>query len=201
MSLSERHHWCVKKILEVFEPELESETVQSFIRNETNLNHFTSFFRGENSGRLFVFFQPVATEGDEGYSEGPTPKVLSISDGNEGVMMNKCCYFVRNVQAGVGLDLSKSGEPDLLFGELGDSALGSIEAILSQSYRPMLDTYDNWGKVDDEQKNDFVGEIGSFINNINEALNSFASGLELRSPDPTVPWRSNPIALPFPLRV
>jgi dynein heavy chain, axonemal len=184
MSLSERHRWCVKKILEVFEPELESETVQSFIRNEANLNHFTSFFRGDNSGRLFVFYQPVATEGDEGCSEETGPKVLSISDGNEGVMMNKCCYFVRNVQPGVGLDLAKSGDPDLLFGELGDSALGSIEAILSQSYRPMLDTYDNWGKVDDEQKNDFVGEIGSFINNINEALNSFASGLELRSPDP-----------------
>jgi dynein heavy chain len=183
MSLSERHRWCVKKILEVFEPELDGETVQTFIRNEANLNHFTSFFRGDNSGRLFVFYQPVVTEGDESFSAGAGPKVLSISDGNEGVMMNKCCYFVRNVQPGVGLDLAKSGDPDLLFGELGDSALGSIEAILSQSYRPMLDTYDNWGKVDDEQKNDFVSEIGSFINNINEALNSFASGLELRSPD------------------
>jgi hypothetical protein len=65
MSLSERHRWCVKKILEVFQPELESETVQQFIRNESNLNYFTSFFRGDNSGRLFVFYQPVVTEGDE----------------------------------------------------------------------------------------------------------------------------------------
>jgi dynein heavy chain, axonemal len=47
----------------------------------------------------------------------------------------------------------------------------------------MLDSYDNWGKVDDEQKNDFISEIGSFITNLNEALNSFASGLDLRSPD------------------
>jgi hypothetical protein len=39
-------------------------------------------------------------------------------------------------------------------------------------------------KVDEEQKNDFISEIGSFITNINEALNSFASGLELRAPDP-----------------
>jgi dynein heavy chain len=191
----------VKKILEVFEPELREETIQSFIRNETNLNRFTSFFRGESSGRLFVFYQPVASTGEEGYSDGPGPKVLSISDGNEGVMINKCCYFVRNVQPGVGLDLAKSGDPDLLFGELGDSALGSIEAILSQSYRPMLDTYDNWGKVDDEQKNDFVSEIGSFINNINEALNSFASGLELRSPDPklyrSLEIKSHRTALPI----
>ena len=99
-------------------------------------------------------------------------------------MTEKCCYFIRNIPNGVPLDLLKSGETDLLFGELGKSALGTIEAILSQSYRPMLDTYDNWGKVDDEQKNDFISEIGSFITNINEALNSFASGLELRAPNP-----------------
>lgn len=60
---------------------------------------------------------------------------------------------------------------------------GTIEAILSQSFRPMIDHYDNWGKVDDEQKNDFISEIGSFITNLNEALSSLQSGLELRSPD------------------
>ena len=115
-----------------------------------------------------------------------SPKVLSLSDGNAGLMTNKCAYFVRNVPAGAALDISKSGDTDLLFGELGDSALGTIEAILSQTYRPMLSTYDNWGKVDDEQKNDFITEIGSFITNINEALTSFASGLELRAPDPKI---------------
>jgi len=67
---------------------------------------------------------------------------------------------------------------------LGNSALGTIEAILSQSYRPLIDVYDNWGKVDEEQKTDFINEIGAFITNINEALTSFASGLELRAPDP-----------------
>jgi hypothetical protein len=47
----------------------------------------------------------------------------------------------------------------------------------------MIDHYDNWGKVDDEQKNDFISEIGSFITNLNEALSSLKCGLELRSPD------------------
>lgn len=116
-------------------------------------------------------------------------------------MMHKCCYFVRNVQPGTGLDLSKSGDPDLLFGEMGESPLGTIEAILSQSYRPMLDTYDNWGKVDDEQKTDFISEIGSFIGNIHEALNSFASGLDLRAPDPklyrALEIKSNRTSLPI----
>ena len=101
-------------------------------------------------------------------------------------MFYKCCYFVRNVPSGAVLDMNKVGEADLLFGELGNSALGTIEALLSQSYRPMLDTYDNWGKVDMEQRTDFISEIGSFITNINEALNSFASGLELRLADPKI---------------
>jgi dynein heavy chain len=47
----------------------------------------------------------------------------------------------------------------------------------------MLHSYDNWGKVDEEQRTDFISEMGSFITNINEALSSFASGLELRAPD------------------
>jgi dynein heavy chain len=46
--------------------------------------------------------------------------------------------------------------------------------------------FEEWGKVDDEQKNDFISEIGSFITNINDALNSFASGLDLRAPDPKI---------------
>ena len=119
-------------------------------------------------------------------AENPGPKQLTISDGSSGLMMHKCCYFIRNVANGTALDLAKSGDPDLLYGELGASSLGTIEAILSQSYRPLIDVYDNWGKVDEEQKSDFINEIGAFINNINEALNSFASGLELRSPDPKI---------------
>jgi len=50
---------------------------------------------------------------------------LSVSDGTNGLMMFKCCYFIRNVQSGVALDLTKCGENDLLFGEFGSSALGS----------------------------------------------------------------------------
>lgn len=183
MSLSERHRWCLKKILECFSPELDTETVQGFMRQDANLQKFTSFFKGESSGRLFVFYQPVGLDGENWTAENSGPKELVVSDGNQGIMLYKCCYFIRNVQPNASLELSKSGDTDLLFGELGASALGSIEAILSQSFRPMLDTYDNWGKVDEEQKNDFILEIGSFINNINEALNSFASGLDLRAPD------------------
>ena len=197
MSLTEKHRWCIKKILETFTPELDGETIQAFMRQESTMTKFASFFRGEGSGRLFCFYQPM--EDGEFKTEVEGPKQLSISDGNSGLMMYKSCYFVRNTPPGEALDLSKSGETDLLFGELGDSALGTIEAILSQSYRPMIDEYDSWGKVDDEHKADFVSEIGAFITNINEAVVSFANGLELQGPDAkimkTIEQRGNRIGL------
>ena len=115
-------------------------------------------------------------------------------------MTSKCCYFIRNLPAGVALDNAKVGDADLLFGEVGDSPLGTIETLLNWSYRPMLDGYDSWGKVDEEQRSDFIGEIGSFITNINEALSSFANGLELRYPDPKIikgiEMKSNKAAIP-----
>ncbi len=63
MSLTERHRWCAGKILETFAPELSSETVQQFIRVDAVLQKFTQFFRGEGSGRLFIFYQPAVVEG------------------------------------------------------------------------------------------------------------------------------------------
>ena len=64
MSLSERHRWCMDKMLEAFAPELTSEAAQTFIRNDQNLQKFNSFFKGDNAGRLFVFFQPLMGEGE-----------------------------------------------------------------------------------------------------------------------------------------
>ena len=100
-------------------------------------------------------------------------KQLSVSDGNNGLMTNKCCYFVRNVPHGAPLDTGVAGGSDLLFGEVGDSPLNTIESMLSHTYAPMITTYDNWGKADEEQRTDFVNEIESFTKNISEALSSF----------------------------
>lgn len=64
MSLSERHRWCMSKMLEAFAPELSSEAVQSFIRADQNLQKFNAFFKGDSSGRMFVFYQPHMGEGE-----------------------------------------------------------------------------------------------------------------------------------------
>jgi hypothetical protein len=58
MVMTERHRWCASKIEEAFKPDLKSDVVHAFVRNEKNMSKMTAFFRGEGSGRLFVFYQP-----------------------------------------------------------------------------------------------------------------------------------------------
>ncbi len=67
MSLSDRHRWCVSKILEAFGPELTSEAAQAFIRQDGNIQKFNSFFKGDGPGRLFVFYQPDLGDGEVRY--------------------------------------------------------------------------------------------------------------------------------------
>ena len=57
------------------------------------------------------------------FSENSGPKLLTVSDGNNGLMTHKCCYFVRNIAAGVPLPVDKIAEADLLYGEIDRNPL------------------------------------------------------------------------------
>ena len=91
-------------------------------------------FAGEGSGRLFVLYQQMVPEGEETITEPSGEKELAFSDGNVGLITDRCCYFVRNVPPSVQLDVNKVSDAEILFGEFGPSALGTIETILSQSF-------------------------------------------------------------------
>lgn len=64
MALTERHKWCATKIIDSFGSELDTETVQLFMRQDANLQKFTAFFKGESTGRLFVLYQPDVSENE-----------------------------------------------------------------------------------------------------------------------------------------
>jgi hypothetical protein len=55
--------------LEAFGKDLTSEQAQAFIRNEGNLQKFNQFFKGEGSGRLFVYYQPELPSGEVTFNE------------------------------------------------------------------------------------------------------------------------------------
>jgi hypothetical protein len=52
------------KIVETFGAELDKEVLEGWMRTDTVLSKFSSFFRGESSGRLFVFYQPETVDGE-----------------------------------------------------------------------------------------------------------------------------------------
>jgi hypothetical protein len=112
--------------------------------------------------------------------------------GETEALTKKCCYFLRNAPPGQPLDVTKEGElvrtacyrpsqltaykgyvlllQDLLFGELSGNLLSSIESLLSYCYKPVFEAADPtvWGKADEEQRADFMGEMDHFIHNLAE---------------------------------
>ena len=66
MSLTNRHRWCISKVVDAFAPALEEAQVQGFIRTPANLERFNSFFRGEGASKLFIFYQVITHMGGGG---------------------------------------------------------------------------------------------------------------------------------------
>jgi len=58
----------------------------------------------------------------------------------------------------------------LLFGELSGHPLSSIESLLSNCYKPIFEACEvnGWGKADEEQRADFMGEMDHFVHNLAE---------------------------------
>jgi hypothetical protein len=52
------------KLQEAFGAELTPEASQAFMRQDSNLQAFNAFFKGDGSGRMFVYFQPKFAEGE-----------------------------------------------------------------------------------------------------------------------------------------
>lgn len=69
---------------------------------------------------------------------------------------NKVVYFQRTNPKGV---TEKTVEQDLLLGELGDQALDSYRALLTELFLPLLKEQGNWGKSSAENTQEFLQVI------------------------------------------
>lgn len=114
-----------------------------------------ALFSGEGAPKIFAHFQSKVNVGDmplangEDITKASDPE-LFFSDGTSIYLNSKCCYFMR-----VGskpIDTAVANDASLLYGEISDSPLKTIEVLLSGSYGEMFTSSNEWGKVDDEQK-------------------------------------------------
>ena len=81
------------------------------------------------------------------------------------------------------METSIENDSSLLYGEVSASPLQTIEKMLSAQYCPLFGVCKDWGKVNDEQKADFNGEMNRLKENIGAALESLSGGLGLRVSD------------------
>lgn len=98
-------------------------------------------------------------------------------------------YFVRVLPAPgadgavTGVDVEKTVDNDLIFGELSSDALATLEAQMTLLFKPSFEKRGEWGKAPKSAVSDFSEECGRFTAHISEALRSMASGIELAKPD------------------
>ena len=159
--------------------------VQGFLRQQSNREKFDQFFRGDGQQKLFIFYQTPEVPGAEVDDWSPdkgTPEIF-ISSGSTTRLASKCCAFVRAAASGVALDTQVGSDASLLFTELSDTVLGSVQSYLHGCFRPVFEASEQWGRADEEQQRDFMGEMEHFAHNVAEALHSLVGGLELRKPD------------------
>ena len=186
----------VDKITLCFEDKMDvtDTKVQGFIRKPHVLAKFNNLFSGEGRSSLFVHYglnyfhseceqvgesSSVSSSSFRGSKKEIGPEFF-VSFGDSVKMEAKCCYFIRTEDF---VDTSVANDTALLYGEISDTPLKTIEAILSFAYRPMFSCSKEWGKANDEQKDDFKAELDRFTHTIVSALETMSGGLELRHPN------------------
>lgn len=83
------------------------------------------------------------------------------------------------------LDPALANDHLLGYGVLDPSVLLSVETVLSQLFVPLLTSREEseWGKADNESRNEFMHGLKSFVVDIQENLKAMNTGLDLRKPD------------------
>ena len=90
-----------------------------------------------------------------------------MSDGESIKLKGKGAYFVRTTA-------HKGSDNEVLFGEISAHTVTSLNTIINQVYKPLVDKLDNsaWGVCETEQKKEFNSVFDKFASELKEALKS-----------------------------
>jgi uncharacterized protein YpbB len=83
-------------------------------------------------------------------------------------------YFLRCLPAGQAINEKNSYDSEVLFGEVSDNSVISLNAMMNNIYKPLIDkvTPEEWGVVETEQKRDFSIVFEKFGRELQEAVKS-----------------------------
>jgi hypothetical protein len=96
-------------------------------------------------------------------------------------------YFVHITEPGkppkpIKVDVAQDN--DVLFGEISESTVTSLDTIINRVFKPMVDRYDDWGSCEIEQRKEFNSVFDKFASELREALKSMQTNITLEHFNP-----------------
>lgn len=186
MAMTTRAKWMAQTIADVFEGVTETDGVE-VLRNPSFKKMFDDFFAGQGPVRILVYYQTQYKITDSGeIKDYGGHKEFFVTDGEKIKLKGKGLYFLRCTDHGKAINPNNANDSEVLFGEISEHSVTSLNVIINQVYKPIIDRLDNndWEQCTDEQQKEFVGVFDSFSDELKEALKSLQNNINLEPFDP-----------------
>lgn len=180
MAMTQRAKWMAATIAEVFGINEYDVTLFSVPQFK---NLFDEFFEGVGSDRILVYYQckyQVNTETGEIQELNQGHKEFSVTDGEKIKLKGKSVYFLRT-KRGEKVNQSIYCDDSVVFGEVSEHSVKTLNYLVNQIYKPMIDRMDKteWGNCTKEQVKEFTDQMNGFSTELNQALKSLDNRITL----------------------
>lgn len=93
---------------------------------------------------------------------------------------------MRCVPPGKPITASGTNDNEVLFGEISEHTVFSLNVIINNIYKPLVDKLDtsDWGACEQEQKKEFMQTFDRFAKEVLEAIKSLQSNIVLEPYNP-----------------
>ncbi|CAD7960877.1 unnamed protein product [Amoebophrya sp. A25] len=192
MSLHNRHKWMAENaacavLTSVKNKEEAIRKVEDAFRDPQNWKKLTEFLEGKSKRQhLFVYYH--AGE----YVDGPGEARIVLSNGETERLKSRGCYFLRTQPAEKPVKVDVSTDGDLLFGEIAQQPLESLDTSLRAIFLPAVKrcleqpeagSKQVFGNCDAEHRLEFCTGFGKFTAELTDAIKSLSGGIELKKLD------------------
>jgi len=101
---------------------------------------FDDFFKGQGPARIFVYHQTPykINESKEIIDMPHEHPQFYVTHGDTVKLKGKGVYFVRTTQPGKGINVSAANDNEVMFGEISENTVTSLDSIINKIYRPLV---------------------------------------------------------------
>ena len=167
--------------------------MQQVFSEATNKNILDNWFKGTGPAHLFIFYQKPYKKNESGdlvevpgsreeftITDGKRNSNLTFFAGDNMKLKGKAVYFMRCTQ-GKAINPTATNDSEVLFGEVSEHAVYSLNTIINNAYKPLIDKMSEveWGLCEEEQKKEFNHTFDRFAKEVQEAIRSMQNNITL----------------------